>query len=564
MLIDINEETPNGFFQADVCIVGTGPAGLSLARELSRTDLRICLLESGGQKPSPRASSLNEGSVDSPHGYRAEILRNGRRRQLGGSSNLWNHELRGLREKFVRYVALDEIDFEQRDWIPGSGWPFTRSDLVPFYERAHKICGIGPFADSPEAWRGEGSPGQAWQTDDLESVVSQFGSPNIFLKDHLAQLNRAANVYIFAQSTLMSLNADEAHPDVISSAEVARADGVRFRVKAPCFVLAAGGLENARILLLNKATRSGGPGNQHDMVGRYYMDHPAIALGTLVPSCGAIYEQAAFYDQHYVDGQLIMGKLHLRQEVLRRDKLLNSCVVLAPHFRNLGSHLPATMKQIAAKGLRFLLHRCAGRNSYRPPKAGNRGALSLGQRLLAGYYSEGTSGWSRTTNQDRRFGKIGLHALTEQSPDPANRIILGEKLDASGQRQEKILWRLNEIDLRSIRRTQEIFQHELAAAGIGAFTPLKASEDGIPTLSSPHHFLGSTRMHDDPRQGVVDANCQVHGLKNLFVAGGSLFPTGGFANPTLTIVALALRLADHLREAAVGATMYKLSGYPGS
>jgi choline dehydrogenase-like flavoprotein len=172
--------------------------------------------------------------------------------------------------------------------------------------------------------------------------------------------------------------------------------------------------------------------------------------------------------------------------------------------------------------------------------------------LLERYYTERRSGWSRLSNKARRFGKIGVRSLVEQSPNPANRIVLGDEKDILGQRRAKIYWRWSELDLHSISRTQEIFRQEFASAGIGVFTPTKASETGMPReFSSPHHFMGSTRMHNDPRQGVVDANCRVHGLQNLFITGSSVFPTGGFANPTLTIIALALRLSDHLRKLLV-------------
>jgi choline dehydrogenase-like flavoprotein len=136
---------PDDFLQFDVCIVGSGPAGITLAREISRCGLRVCLLESGGHEPAEHTQNLNAGAVDSGHGYREQILRDGRRRQFGGSSNLWNHEVRGESTRHIRYVPLDEIDFERRDWVPESGWPFSRREIQPFYERAQQVCDIGKF-----------------------------------------------------------------------------------------------------------------------------------------------------------------------------------------------------------------------------------------------------------------------------------------------------------------------------------------------------------------------------------------------------------------------------------
>ena len=145
MLVDTSTQALYGFLQFDVCIVGSGPAGITLARELSHSGFRVCLLESGGAKPARDTQDVNEGAVESAHGYREQILWEGRRRQFGGTANLWNHKVRGGTDRHIRYVPLDEIDFERRDWVPESGWPFDRQEVKPFYERAQEICGIGKF-----------------------------------------------------------------------------------------------------------------------------------------------------------------------------------------------------------------------------------------------------------------------------------------------------------------------------------------------------------------------------------------------------------------------------------
>ena len=543
----MNQPNPkNHTFETDVCIIGTGPAGVTLARELAKSKLRICLLEAGRQKPDPVIADLNAGEVESPHGYLPETLSVGRRRQLGGTSNIWRHELHGRRGKFLRCVPLDEVDFERRDWIPLSGWPFSRRELAPYYERAHRVCGIGPFGWTADAWQRQSDASPPWHTKAFESGVAQFGEASVFTQDSLRELSQCANVSILSRSVLLRLQCD-VRPEVISAAEVLQPDGSRLRVQASRFVLAAGGIENARILLLHTAPPNGGSGNQHDMVGRCFMDHPSIALGTLLPSSADLYDRASFYDLHNTNILPIMGILKLRPEVLRREKLLNACAVLVPHFRNLSWNLPAVIQELAAKGPRFVLRRVFRHKNIHASIEDSSEHLSLRRRLLERYYTERRSGWSRLSQKARRFKAIGIRSLVEQSPDPANRIVLSDALDQLGQRRVKLFWKWNALDLYSLRRTQEIFRHEFATAGMGIFTPAKTSAIGQPiAFSSPHHFMGSTRMHPDPRQGVVDANCRVHGLHNLFIAGSSVFPTGGFANPTLTLLALALRLADHL------------------
>jgi choline dehydrogenase-like flavoprotein len=547
MLVDTATQVPDDFLQFDVCIVGSGPAGITLAREISRSRLRVCLLESGGHKPAEDTENLNAGAVDSAHGYREQTLREGRCRQFGGAANLWNHKVRDESARHIRYVPLDEIDFERRDWVPESGWPFSRREIQPFYERAQQVCGTGKFDFRAGVWGTGTKNSQPWQTEKIESVVSQFGSSGIFLEHYRRELVRDERVTVILRAVLLQLQMDPLSR-AITSAQAGAPDGRKFQVRAQAFVLAAGGLENARILLLQDALQPGGLGNQHDMVGRCFMDHPAIKLGTLIPPSSAVFGQAGFYDQHDVGGQAIMGKLHIRPHVMRREKMLNLCAVLVPHFKNLRANGRAVLHQLLVRGPRFLWRHLSAehRNS---PQTGGDPPQPVRQRLLEQYYSEGICGWSRLSGLERRFGEFGVHSLVEQSPDRSNRIMLQEQTDAFGQRKIKVLWRWNELDLRSIRQAQQIFREELAAAGIGTFIPVEEAVGSRPRrFNSPHHFLGTTRMHDNPRNGVVDADCRVHDVPNLFIAGSSVFPTGGFANPTLTIVALTLRLATHLQS----------------
>ena len=548
MLIDISTQVPDDLLQFDVCIVGSGPAGITLAREISRAGLRVCLLESGGHKSAAKIQDLNAGAVDSTHGYRQEPLSEGRRRQFGGTANLWNHRIRGESSRHIRYVPLDEIDFEQRDWVPESGWPFSRRDIEAFYERAKQVCGIKKFDCRTGTLETGTKNCLPWQSEKIESVVSQFGISGLFLERYRRELVCDQRVTVILHAALLQLQMDPLSR-AITSGLAGTPNGRKFRVRARAFVLAAGGLENARILLLQDDLQSGGLGNQHDMVGRCFMDHPAITLGMLSPFSSAFFGQAGFYDQHNVGGQAIMGILHIRPDELRREKMLNLCAVLVPHFKNLRANSTAVLRQFLVRGPRFLYRRLFADNRF-THQAGREPLQPLRQRLLEEYYSEGHCGWSRLTGLERRFGKFRLRALVEQSPDRSNRIMLQEQTDAYGQRKIKIHWRWNELDLRSICQAQNIFREDLAAAGIGVFVPVEETVGSQPRrFDSPHHFLGTTRMHDNPRNGVVDADCRVHGISNLFVAGSSVFPSVGSDLPTITIVAMPLRLAGRLEAA---------------
>ena len=546
MLIDTSKEAPPSRLRVDVCVVGSGPAGITVARTLCHSGLRVCLLESGGNKASKAAENLNTGSVDSPRGYREQTFREGRCRRFGGSSHLWNHELRGSPGRHVRYLPLDKIDFEHRDWIPESGWPFSRQEIQSSYEAAQRVCGIGKFDYRASAWDNEAINRQPWRTEKLESIASQFGSPSIFKDRFCRELAGAERVSVFLRTVLLELRMDPLSR-TITSACAATPGGHKFQVQATAFVLAAGGLENARILLLQDKIQSAGLGNQNDMVGRCFMDHPSITLGTLVPFSGAIFNQAGFYDQHEVEGQAVMGLLRIRPDVMRREKMLNVCAALAPHFKNLRASKFAFVRQLLYKGPRFIARHHLRFDQY-DLDAFVAPSRPLRQRLLNEYYSESQCGWSRLTGLDRCFGEFGVRSLVEQSPDRSNRIILGGETDIFGQRKIKLIWRWNELDLHSIRTAQEIFRNDLAAAGIGTFIPAEETDSQSRPFNSPHHFMGTTRMGNDPKNSVVDADCRIHDVPNLFIAGSSVFPTGGFANPTLTTIALALRLAGCIQS----------------
>jgi choline dehydrogenase-like flavoprotein len=528
----------------DVCIVGSGPAGITVAREICRAGLSVCLVESGAHKCSGEIQTLNAGGVDSTDGYREEMLREGRCRRFGGTANLWNHRIRGESARYVRYVPLDEIDFESRDWVPESGWPFTRQAIETFYERAQQVCGINSF-DCPSEFMEAGTKnGRLWRTEKIESVVSQFGLAETFVERYRRELVRDQRVAVILRATLLHFQIDPLSR-VITSGQVSTPDGRKFWIRARTFVLAAGGLENARILLLQEDLQSGGLGNQHDMVGRCFMDHPQVTLGVLIPFSSSLFGRAEFYDQHQVGNQVIMRILHIRPEVMRRQKMLNLCGVLVPHFKTLRDNSPATLRQLLVRVPRFIYGRLSSRYRFTPLDAPPR---PFRQRLLEDYYAEGQCGWSRLSLPERRFARFSIRSLAEQSPDRSNRVMLQDETDEFDQRKIKVLWRWNELDLRSIRQAQQIFREELACAGIGTFIPQEETIGAQPRrFDSPHHFLGTTRMHENPRNGVVDADCRVHGVPNLFVAGSSVFPTGGYANPTFTIIALALRLASHLQ-----------------
>jgi choline dehydrogenase-like flavoprotein len=480
---------------ADVCIVGAGPAGLTLARALAGRQRRIVLLESGGRAPDPVIQALGEGTTTGdPYDGPGPT----RHRQAGGTAQVWNTWFGG--EVGAKYAPLDAVDLEARRWWPLSGWPFDRAHLEPYYARAQADCGLERAAWDGAAWESAERPRLSLSPGPLTTAVYRFGPGRVFTELHLAEIRRARNVLLCLNATAVELQRDPGSRS-ISHVRATGVTGRTLRVRAPFFVLAAGAIENARLLLL------AGLGDESDMVGRCFMEHPRDVSCRLVPTDPRLVEHWGLYDMHRGTGGVVMGRLAFTDEARRREELGAMSITLQP--------LPSPPRWPAAERLRARL---------------------LGSRPQA------RTGWSQEPDRYRHSPAIELLINLEQAPDPENRITLGGDRDRFGLPRAAIHWRWRAFDRQHLARIHAVVTAELERHGLGRVevTP------GVAPDPNAHHHMGTTRMHHDPRQGVVDEHARMHSVSNLFVAGSSVFATSGFANPTLTVVALALRLAEHL------------------
>ncbi|RPH59145.1 MAG: GMC family oxidoreductase, partial [Burkholderiales bacterium] len=309
MEADARQRREGETIEADLCVIGAGPAGLAIAYEFCGSDTRVVVLESGGRDFVRAAQALNEAEVvGSPYG---DLLQT-RQRQVGGTANAWNSEVDGAAA--AKFVPLDPIDFSERPGLPLSGWPLTREELDPFYRRAQRLCGLGPFDYAPEAWRSDGREPLRLDGPLLTTGVYQFGTDEAFLRRLPEALASAPNATLITRATVLELVADAAGERVLG-ARVARPDGAVFEVRAERFVLAGGAIENARLLLVSTGAGPQGLGNRRDQVGRCFMEHPRDYALRLVPAGSDWFERIGFYDQHRaVGGTTILGRLALREE----------------------------------------------------------------------------------------------------------------------------------------------------------------------------------------------------------------------------------------------------------
>ena len=476
-------ELPTDF---DVCVIGSGPAGITTASALAERGFRVGLIEGGGRRATLRGQRM---LLDRPSGSPYWNLAAVRTRMLGGSGNRWGGISRGL----------DPLDLDAREWVPDSGWPIGWADLADYYPRAAAAL------DLPPADTAAGLDSGAFE-------VARYGlSPRLRFGHELATSSAGITVLTNLEVIALRLRGDS---DRIACVEAHTAGGRRHEITARRFVLAAGGVENARLLLSSPGRDGAAVGNEHDVVGRYFMEHIHAPIAEIVPA-----GQLAGWDSFTIDGwPRLVRTLVPRADVQRARRLLNASVSIGP----LGY---VGYPPFAARDYRvgFLLERAltalASRHvSVKLPRLGRRRVAASESKLVV--------------------------YRGEQPPRRENRVVLAGERDAFGRPRAHLQWTVGDPEAANVDAVYELFRDTVAERGWGELTPQQPDwREHI--IGGPHH-MGTTRMSADPSTGVVDSDCRVHSVENLYVAGSSVFATGGHANPTMTLVALALRLADHL------------------
>jgi choline dehydrogenase-like flavoprotein len=538
MVIDARAEDTGAVVEADVCIVGGGVAGITLAREFIGTPFEVCLLESGGLQQDAETQSLSAGENV---GYPYYPLEAAGARCLGGSSALW-HTPAGDHSVGARMRPLDPIDFEERDWVPFSGWPFRRCDLDPYYERAQALGRISPASYDVQDWANPDTCPTVPFGDDVQTIVYKVCRQDLFTRAYRGEVSRAANVTTCLHANVLEIDASDM-ADHVTRLRARTVKGNELLVSARIYVLAAGGIETPRLMLLSNRQRPAGLGNQHDLVGRFFMEHLHFWSGMLVLPETHCFDGTAFYnDVHTVKDVAVIGKLALSERVLRRERLLNHNIQLIPDRRP----DPFTYRGLDER-----------------PKESFKALLRGDVSGIGAHLRNVVSGWDDLARAAVRRLRAApsprpvfvFANMTEQIPNPDSRVTLGRDLDAFGQPRARLDWKIAQQDISSAIRTQEIIGSALEKIGWGDFH--RDLVEAVPPEGTHggYHHMGTTRMHAHPTQGVVDPNCCVHGIDNLYIAGPSVFPTGGYANPVLTTLALSLRLADHVKGVLANSRM---------
>jgi choline dehydrogenase-like flavoprotein len=506
--------------QADLCIIGAGAAGLLLAHAFVGTGTSVVVAESGERVASPRTQALYCGEVD---GRPFRGLQDGRVRSLGGSTTLWGGQC----------IPLDPIDFEERPWVRHSGWPISQADLQPYYALAKRQLQISPAEYETALWDSFGLDRLAFDPARLNPIHSVYIPRRDLGRRYAAELTAAPNIRVLLGATATELQTD-AYGTTMAGARLQSLDGRHGRISARRVVLCGGAIENARLLLLSDRACPGGLGNQHGLVGRFLQEHPfgrAASIHTDQPR-----RLQTYFNLMYRRQRKRLAKLALSEQAQRRELALN-CVARLEYEYAPGSD--AQVLQGMAAELR------AGRMP--------RPLLSQLMRVGAGVPMIADTAWRRLVqgfSPAPRPSGIYLETFSEQAPNPESRVRLGRGLDALGQRRVLVEWRLLDIDWHTPRVFARHVQAEFRRLKLGEVRLadwLTAETPPDSAMMDSFHPAGTTRMAGEPKQGVVDRNCQVFGVSGLYAAGSSVFPTSGAANPVLTIAAMTLRLADRLK-----------------
>ena len=548
MIIDASAIDSGSLLQADVCIVGGGAAGITLAMDLLGRGLDLLLLESGGPAASPSVQDLYRGEVvnarlhSPPDKYR--------QRQFGGSTAIWGG----------RCAPFDPIDFEARPFVPGSGWPIGYDEVACHYPAANRLMEAGACEyDADEGFNAEDSAmfagfhSERVRTNGLE----RFSCPTDFAVRYRRRLELAPDLRVIlrANCTAIRLAADGR---LVKRLEVGTLEGRRFSVAARRVVLAIGGLETPRLLLASNDVQTQGIGNLHDVVGRYYMCHIAGNTGELHvdgPTSAVVHGYLVSKD-----GVYCRRRLSLTAAEQRRIGAAN--MVARLHFPRVTdpSHRSGVLSGLCLVK-RLVRYEYGKRlDDGEPPSLGHY-LRHLRNVLADPFYTIAfLSHWvTRRTLAPRKFpsvilrnrsNRFSLEVNAEQRPMRESRVTLGNERDALGMPRIKVDWRYCRADIDSVARTLAVFAEEFSRSGLISlrYDSGKLEEDLTRFGAYGGHHIGTTRMGDDSRCSVVDRNCRVNGVCNLYIAGSAVFPTSSQANPTLHIAAMALRLSKHLAE----------------
>ena len=537
MINSINEFKEEKIFETQLCIIGGGAAGIEIARFFNKTNISVLVVESGGTDFDQNTQKLYDmkcigksirdgGYVFKPQLFPPHIIEQFkgecRARMFGGTTNIWSG----------KWKMLDLIDFERKDWVPNSGWPLSFEELQPYYQeiaQEYNILDVNSCLN--EVLQTIISSTILGKNQDIKYTIHYTENPPLNFNTNLykKELRESNNVHVLLNANAYELILNNSHEEV-EKLIIKTLEGKKYSVVAKVFILVCGGLENARLLLASNNQVTTGLGNANNLVGRFYMDHPKGKLGIVKP-LNSYSIPNIFFGSHKEYKSYRVG-FSLSEEKQKESKTLNHNFYLTPIYDEQLKLVTTALVTLKKAIFKFQFD-----NLVHPIKV-----------LLEnfGYVCQ----FAAKKIMKKQINEIRHYEIThylEQSPNYESKLFLGEEIDALGMKKIIIDWQLSYLDKESFKNFLNRMQEIFFEIGLGDIILDKEYKE-LEFVRDASHHMGTTRMGKTPDDGVVDKNCKVFGIDNLYIAGSSVFPTGGNANPTYTILALSRRLCRYLEN----------------
>jgi choline dehydrogenase-like flavoprotein len=526
MIIDSNNLLKSTHHDFTYCIIGGGVAGITLANELESSGESICILEGGDESFTLDSQSLY--APETPPTQYEDTTYN-RLRFLGGSSNHWENNT----------SEFTTLDFEQRDWVPDSDWPISYDDVKTFYTQAANYCGTGEDSYNTEFWSKKFDISDPLENSNnlKTNIVKASTPPTRFFQNFGDNLKKSENVKVFKNANFNDIDFNEINKK-IEKVTFSNYSKIQHTVNAQFFILCTGGIENARLMLIINEKYKNKVGNRYDNVGRYFMEHPVLRAAKLYPTDKAHF--SIYTMRKSIDTRMVSGFIELSLQSMRKKQTNNLRI---PLFEN-------SQFQISEGIESFHALKQGSDEKWLPDFFGQHIINILSDIDMVSEAVARKTFDAKLFDYASDFGGYDLPIMIEQTPKRDNRIYLGKELDNFGLKKHLVDWTLHKDDIQHMWESLEVVANELGQLGIGRLKIMKEFEERLLTekLFFSHHHMGTTRMAKNEGKGVVDGDCKVFNTQNLYICGSSVFTTGSHVPPTLTIIALTLRLAKHLSK----------------
>ncbi len=518
--IDFNSSRPLSNLETpfDFTIIGAGVAGILLAVKLSEKNKRVLLIESGHFEEDEKRQVLN--TVEQT-GKIVENAINGRKRAVGGTSIAWGGQS----------LPFTQLDFDKKEWVNDSGWPINLSDLTPYYPIANRFMNIDEWDYKEDIFKKLAYEKLNCDEDKMYQHFSKWAPQPNLRKLYNQQLKQNVTVIYNAVLTKIDLNTDPSRllgEGGVEKIQISNFNKKQVEIPVKNLLLATGGIETNRILLANNHQKKGGIGNHSGWLGKCFMDHPCIEIGSL--NHPNLYKLQSTFNTHIYKKRKYSVRLSLTEAAQKKYQLMNTSALV--EFREYEN--PEDNPYSELFNFRDVRRLVAVKKILK-----NIDSYFFTAKALI------TEGF---VYKHKALPRINL--MLEQEPISDSFIGLSDEKDQFGIPKAKIHWSITSKTWQTVNTMSNFLKDEFERLSLGELNIYPhihlENVNWSSYLTDANHHMGGTRMSATPETGVVDSQLRVWGHENIYVCSSSVFPTGSHSNPTLTLMALCARLVDNI------------------